>query len=240
MYRDGAPNLEPPDEIVWTGTLRTGEVMHIPCGYWHQATRQERGDGYSLHVTFGLTKRTGAHWLSWLADQARQQDLFRHDIARWDMPEDRMAQHRVFVDAAERLVTNSSITDYLDRREHEQPTSRHVATHGVFGLPSEVVCLTEFPPSITLDDADETVTVSAPLGRKIQFKAAAAPALRLLLSGRPVVIDKVSADTSVDASVLAEVLLAEGVCGEVTAALADGCRRMLMPAGLSPARSRDL
>lgn len=231
MYRDGAPNLEPPDEIVWTGTLRAGEVMHIPRGYWHQATRQERGDGYSLHVTFGLTKRTGAHWLSWLADQSRQQDLFRHDIERWGTPEDWMAQHRVFVDAAERLGTDSSITDYLDRREHEQPASRHVVTHGVFGPPTEVVCLSEFPPKMTINE-DELVTVRAPHGRKIQFKLAAVPALRLLLSGRPVVIDKVSADSGADASVLAEVLLAEGVCGEVTAELAAGYRSMLMPAGL--------
>jgi hypothetical protein len=232
MFRDGAPNLEPPEEIVWAGTLRAGEVMHIPRGYWHQATRQERGDGYSLHLTFGLTKRTGAHWLSWLADQARQQDLFRHDIERWGMAEDRAAQHMAFVEAAERLVSNSSVADYLDRREHEQPTARHVVTGGVFGAPSEVVCLSPFPPKVTVDDPDEIVTVSAPLGREIQFKATALPALRLLLSGRPVVIDKVSADTGLDASVLAEVLLAEGVCGEVTAELASGYRGMLMPAGL--------
>jgi hypothetical protein len=232
MYRDGAPNLEPPDDVVWSGTLRAGEVMHIPRGYWHQATRQERGDGYSLHVTFGLTKRTGAHWLSWLTDQARQQDLFRHDIARWDLPEDRKAQHYAFVDAAVRLVVSSSITGYLARREQEQSPSRHVATHGAFGPPTEVVCLTEFPPAVTPDDEDETVTVSAPLGRKIQFKTAALPALRLLLSGRPMSIDKVSADTGVDASVLAEVLLAEGVCGEVTDELAHGYRGMLTAAGL--------
>jgi hypothetical protein len=232
MFRDGAPNLEPPDEIVWSGTLHAGEVMHIPRGYWHQATRQERGDGYSLHVTFGLTKRTGVHWLTWLADQARQQDVFRHDIARWGMAEDQMAQHLAFIDAAERLVTGSFIADYLDRREQEQPSSRHVVTHGVFGPPGEVVCLTEFPPQVTLDDEDETVTVSAPNGRQIQFKAVALPALRPLLSGRPVLIDKVSADTGLDASALAEVLLAESVCGEVTAELADGYRGMLMPAGL--------
>jgi hypothetical protein len=232
MFRDGAPNLEPPDEIVWSGTLRAGEVMHIPRGYWHQATRQERGDGYSLHVTFGLTKRTGAHWLSWLADQSRQQDLFRQDIERWGMVEDRAAQHLGFTDAAVRLVTSSFVSDYLDRREHEQPPSRHVMTHGVFGQPSEVVCLTEFPPTVTLDEDDEAVTVTAPLGKEIQFKPAALPALRQLLSGRPVVIDKVSADSGVDASMLSEVLLAEGVCGEVTPELAHGYRGMLMPAGI--------
>ena len=69
-------------------------------------------------------------------------------------------------------------------------------------------------------------------GRKISLQASALPALRLLLGGRPVAIDKVSVDTGVNASVLAEVLLAEGVCGEVTAELANGYRGMLMPAGM--------
>jgi len=103
MYRDAEPNLEPPEEIVWAGTLRTGEVMHIPRGYWHQATRQQRGAGYSLHATFGLTKRTGVHWLDWLADQARHQELLRHDIQRWS-PADEQDAQRVRCPRIVRLV----------------------------------------------------------------------------------------------------------------------------------------
>jgi ribosomal protein L16 Arg81 hydroxylase len=131
MYRDGAPNLEPPEEIIWSGTLRAGQVMHIPRGCWHQATRQERGDGYSLHVTFGLIKRTGTHWMTWLADQTRHQELFRHDIARWASIEDRKAQHLEFVDAAVRLVTSGSLTDYLHQREHH--TGRALGTSSPTG-----------------------------------------------------------------------------------------------------------
>lgn len=32
--------------------------MHIPRGFWHQATRD---DGYSLHATFGIVKRVGVN-----------------------------------------------------------------------------------------------------------------------------------------------------------------------------------
>jgi hypothetical protein len=59
MERDAAPNLEPSTELIWSGTLRPGDVMHIPRGWWHQATRTGTGDGFSLHATFGLTQRTG-------------------------------------------------------------------------------------------------------------------------------------------------------------------------------------
>ncbi|MCU1685212.1 MAG: myc induced nuclear antigen [Amycolatopsis sp.] len=54
MYRDVERNNEPPSDIVWSGTMKTGDVMHIPRGYWHQATRAERGAGFSLHATFGF------------------------------------------------------------------------------------------------------------------------------------------------------------------------------------------
>lgn len=226
MYRDAEPNLDPPDEVVWAGTLRAGDVMHIPRGYWHQATRQQRGAGYSLHATFGLTKRTGVHWLDWLADQGREQELLRHDIQRWSPGDEQDAQHLAFTDAAVRLMTSQFVQDFLEHRDQQQPPSRHIVTGGVFGPPVEVVCLTAFQPAVEL--GDELVTVKA-AGREMRFKAAAWPALRRLLSGRPVVVDKVTADTGLDARVLAEVLLAEGILGEVTPELATGYRGLLMP-----------
>lgn len=59
MYRDAEPNRRPSQEIVWSGIVRAGDVMHIPRGYWHQATRTGHGGGYSLHVTYG--SRNGHH-----------------------------------------------------------------------------------------------------------------------------------------------------------------------------------
>lgn len=71
MFRDAVPHFDPPTEVVWNGTLQAGEVMHIPRGFWHQATRQDKGNGYSLHLTFSFPKRTGVDYLMWLADQSR-------------------------------------------------------------------------------------------------------------------------------------------------------------------------
>src|SRR5205823_9167280 len=71
LYRDADRNDQPSDDIVWAGTMRVGDVMHIPRGYWHQATRNGNGAGKSLHMTFGFAKRTGVSWLSWLADWSR-------------------------------------------------------------------------------------------------------------------------------------------------------------------------
>jgi cupin superfamily protein len=228
MYRDATPNPDPPSDVIWAGTMRAGDVMHIPRGCWHQATRQKRGDGYSLHVTFGLTKRTGVHWLNWLADQSRQNELFRHDVDRLGPADARADQQLAFADGAMGLVATRSIAEFLAAREQQQPAARHVTTHSLFGTPAEVVCMTEFPPDI--HRTDEAVTVRA-AGKEITFAARAWSALEPLLSGRPVSVEQLTTQTKVDAAMLAAVLLEEGICAELTRELASGYAGLLMPQG---------
>ncbi|MFD1047573.1 cupin, partial [Kibdelosporangium lantanae] len=94
-----------------------------------------------------------------------------------------------------------------------------VATRGVFGEPSAVVCVTDFPPRMERNES--TVDVYA-AGNKFTFAARAEPALRVLLSGHPINLAKLTevvGVTNVDAAALAEPLLKEGVCAEITEAL---------------------
>lgn len=227
MYRDAEPNPAPPEEIVWRGTMKPGSVMHIPRGYWHRATREERGDGFSLHLTFGFPQRTGVDYLTWLADQSRRQELLRHDIDRWGSVEARAEQQVAFTDAAVNLVATTDLGEFLAAREQDMSPHRHVTTHGLFGPLVAVVCITEFAPTIE-EQADGLVMVAA-AGRRITFTRAALPALRLLLSGRPVFVDKVAAATGVDAATLAELLVTENICAELTSELAAGYDGVLMP-----------
>ncbi|WP_158840555.1 JmjC domain-containing protein [Saccharothrix deserti] len=224
MYRDAEPNQTPPEEIVWQGTMQPGDVMHIPRGYWHQATREDHGDGYSLHLTFGFPQRTGVDYLTWLADQSRRDEVLRHDIARWDSVRLRGEQQLAFTDAAVKLAATSSVDDYLAGREQELPAARHVVTHGLFGSPREVVCVTEFPPHI--EELDGTVSVSA-AARRMTFPVKALPALRPLLGGQPVNLDQLTAVTGVNAHALAGLLIAEDICAEVTPDLAAGYQGLL-------------
>jgi hypothetical protein len=219
MYRDAASNAVPPDEALWAGAMRTGDVMHIPRGYWHQATREQRGNGYSLHATFGFTKRTGVHWLNWLADQARADETFRRDLDRWGSPDERAEQQHGLFERTDCLLGAHSARDFLVSRDRQQPSARHVAAHGVFGPPNSVVCVSEFPPDIDVRGAFVTVRAA---GKEITLNTKALPAVRLLLSGEPVDVAEVRQATEVEAAELADVFLAEGICGEVTTALAAG------------------
>lgn len=228
MYRDAERSTEPPADVVWSGTMQTGDVMHIPRGYWHQATRAERGDGYSLHATFGFVKRTGVDWLTWVADRAREQEEFRLDIDRWASPADQAADAARLLAAVPALAAGHAQAAYLATREQERPPRRHVTTSGVFGPPRDVVCMTDFPPHF--ERSGNTIEVLAG-NRRLEFVAEFEPALRLLLSGNPVNVADVARTTGFDVEATVKAMLETGICAELTDELASGFAGLIDQAG---------
>lgn len=219
MYRDAERNDTAPEEVLWQGTLHAGEVMNIPRGYWHRATRADQGEGFSLHATFGFPKRTGVDWMMWVADQARRNELFREDISRFELGDVRFRRFERLADAAGELVKSYSAEDFLIERERGRRVWRHVNTKSVFGAPTAVVCITEFPPQWEHRDGQLVVTGA---GKRITFAPHALPALRPLLSGAPADLGEVTAKTGIDAEALAITLLEEDMCAELTAELRSG------------------
>ncbi|WP_340378711.1 cupin domain-containing protein [Streptomyces sp. SS7] len=223
MYRDTDPNSTPSEEIIWSGVMKTGDVMHIPRGHWHRATRNGHGSGHSLHVTFGITKRTGASWLSWLGDWCRENEVFRHDLDRRHG-----ADSRGLTDAAARLIAERPPAEFLTSYEQAMPLPRHVPFLDVFGRLDAVVCTTHFPPRI--QDDGQTVQVSAS-GKRLTFTAKALPSLRLLLSGQPVCLDRAVPAVGVEVLEVAEALVEEELCAPLTPELSSGYTGLVTNAG---------
>ncbi|GAO12981.1 hypothetical protein TPA0598_15_00200 [Streptomyces lydicamycinicus] len=131
--------------------MKTGDVMHIPRGYWHQATRNGRGTGQSMHMTLGFEKRTGVNWLTWLADWSREDEVFRRDLDRWsNRPTDQHAQQQELAEAARTLIGSRDPADFLAAREQpaagagaDQPGS---APGSGSGLPAQPRALPPRPP----------------------------------------------------------------------------------------------
>ncbi|MET9294089.1 cupin domain-containing protein [Streptomyces sp. NPDC003077] len=214
MYRDSDPNNTPSDKIIWSGPLRTGDVMHIPRGHWHQATRTGSGAGKSLHVTFGTTKRTGASWLSWLADWCREREVFRHDLDRWNDP-----NSTVLTEAATALLGERSPAEFLAAYGQQMPLPRQVPFLDILGPLDAVVCTSHLPPRI--QGSGETVDVLSS-GKKMTFATEALPALRLLLSGRPVVLEQAAVVVGAEVMEVAGVLVEEELCAVLTPELSSG------------------
>ncbi|MFE3547054.1 cupin domain-containing protein [Streptomyces kronopolitis] len=57
--------------------LHPGDVLYIPRGHWHYAVA---GDEPSLHLTLGVTCRTGVYWLKWLADELMDEEEWRRNL----------------------------------------------------------------------------------------------------------------------------------------------------------------
>ncbi|RAY14601.1 cupin [Actinomadura craniellae] len=229
MYRDSTRNSTPSEDIVWTGTLRPGDVMHIPRGYWHKATRQELGTGLSMHVTFGFVQRTGVHWMSWLADWSRDTDLFRQDLKRWAEPREQELQCRRLGEEAVALIRSRDPGAYLAAHEQETGTPRHIRHLKILGTLHSVVCVTDFPPQIRTEK--EAVEVLA-AGKKLTFTHKALPSLRLLLSGDPVRLADAAMVVGSKVNRVAEILIEEDLCTWLTPELSSGYTDLVTNAAL--------
>ncbi|MFD3910737.1 JmjC domain-containing protein [Streptomyces sp. NPDC058603] len=228
MFRDAERNNTPSVEIVWTGTMKAGDVMHIPRGYWHAATRVGQGGGHSTHVTFGFAKRTAVSWLTWLADWSRQEEVFRHDLDRWGSPDEQQAHHSLLATAASRLIDARDPAEFLRLREQEASPGRHVPFLEIFGPLEAVACVSEFPPLIS--EVGETVVVVA-AGKKLTFAARALPGLRMLLSGHPVQLDAAARAVGAEVEALAKILVEEELCASLTPELFSGYTGLVTSAG---------
>ncbi|MGW9346220.1 JmjC domain-containing protein [Nocardiopsis flavescens] len=208
MYRDAEQNVKPSEDLVWAGTMKAGDVMHIPRGWWHTATRLGSGSqGHSLHATFGITKRSGVTWANFLSDAARSDEIFRADLesSRGPIDDERL------VSTLTTLARANPPSSYLHQLRASTPPQRHMPLIDSFGDLQEmtVVAVTEFPPEVAL--IENTVQIASG-GKKLTFHARAEAGLRTLLSGHPVKLN--GCDTNL--TTLASHLIKEGLCAPLT------------------------
>ncbi|PCG87195.1 cupin [Streptomyces sp. WZ.A104] len=218
MYRDAERNRTSSEEVLWKGTMRAGDVMHIPRGFWHTATRLGSGsDGHSLHVTFGFTKRTGVTWVNFLSDAARADEAFRRDLEGSGE-----TGPKALADRLSTLAAAHSPEQYLDELRSSTPPARHMPHVTAFGRPDGVVAVTEFAPRIVR--SGDTVQVVGG-GKRLTFHERAEAGLRTLLSGHPVHLDGADEDTTT----LADLLITEGLCEPLTEMSSSGYTGLVTP-----------
>ncbi|KUM99926.1 cupin [Streptomyces yokosukanensis] len=222
MYRDAERNRTPSEEVLWKGTMRAGDVMHIPRGFWHTATRLGSGSGgHSLHVTFGFTRRTGVTWANFLSDAVRADEAFRQNLEGVEG-----ATHKVLTGKLSALATSYSPERYLDELRSSTPPARHLPHVAAFGRPDRVAAVTEFAPSIVR--SGDTVQVCGG-GKRLTFHERAEPGLRTLLSGHPVFL----AGASEDITTLTDLLITEGLCEPLTGESSSGYTDLVTPVTFS-------
>jgi hypothetical protein len=184
LARDVESTDKAPAEILWTETLRDGDLLYIPRGWWHLAIPLNEP---TLHLTVGVSNPTGADFLSWFIDQLRTSEIIRQGIPH-------LRGHTATQAYAERIREvildrwhSELIEEYMSHLDaHSTPrpdfTLPWSATDDVLPPGSWRVQWRGARPVVIETSGDE-IAIST-FGRRWRFVASARPLLELLVSGR--------------------------------------------------------
>lgn len=186
MYRDIEPNLDPPTgKPLWEGMLSAGDLLYVPRGWWHVATPLNDA---TVHLTFGIVKRTGVDLISWLGDQLRSRPACRMDLPRFAEP----AEQLKHLEAIKTEFLSMWEGDFLQRYFCELDEAAQPRTYVSFPFAAQ----REFKPDsddlkirltagrpifLGEDGADNMVKLSAN-GKALTFKRPAAIILTYLIN----------------------------------------------------------
>ena len=191
---DVDPNTTAPDKVLWEGLLEDGDALYIPRGWWHEAS----GVGeVTLHLTFGITQRTGVNLVHWLGDQLRTSTEFRAPLKRFGSAEEKRKQ---FAELKRQLV--EQLDDGLLERYFAHQNAR-ARSRGWASLPWTVadgapamnarVALAA-PRALNIVRDDGSIQFDAN-GRAWKFAAATEPLLHILERGPATVAELCGATT---------------------------------------------
>lgn len=175
------PDAEPEHDVV----LTAGDVLHVPRGWWHDASATE---GASLHLTFGVSSCIGSDLVTWLADELRRHEVARADLPRYAGSEVRAQRVKELTELLTAELADPAVLGrfFADRDAMSPPRTYSGLPFSVGDeLPADAgSVVTLQAPRAALTEDDGTVTLAAD-GKRFTYAAAAAPVLRALLDGTP-------------------------------------------------------
>ncbi|WP_055524512.1 cupin domain-containing protein [Streptomyces graminilatus] len=181
LYRDmeapEAPTGEPLAEV----TLRAGDMLYLPRGWWHAVAATE---GRSLHLTCGLQTTTGADLLAWLADRLRGSETVRAHLPMFGDDRDQAAYLATLREEVTEALDDDAIREFLGLRDATDPGRLMTSLPFLDGIPAEDDLIVRLASSRALLEAnDEGQVVLRAGGEMWTFAAAAAPVLQPLVAG---------------------------------------------------------
>ncbi|MGH3902272.1 MAG: JmjC domain-containing protein [Pseudonocardiaceae bacterium] len=187
MRNDADADHTCPDAIVWEGVLEAGHALHVPRGWWH--TVCGTGD-VSLHLTFGFTRTTGIDWAARLIEHLRALDLFRRDLPRFTDREHSADHYRQLLHWLADTAAAHGPADLL--AEQDQYFGRRQRFSLPWPMnsalpagPLTVELATVIAPAVTMTRDAVALTTG---GKRYTFKAAARPALDVLIRDRELTV----------------------------------------------------
>jgi Cupin superfamily protein len=187
---------KPTDSPCWESTIRNGDMLYIPRGWWHVAMPR---DEPSVHVTFGLNHQTGKDLLEWMVRQAQQTLQVRMNMPHWTSPSEQRAWLHSIREACTQGLSDDAISSYLDEVDamaHTRPIVRLPRTTskgGQIDIASDAALRLWRGRRLTLRKLEGESNLAFTVdGRTWQCDEALGPALRLLNHVRPCTLAEMS------------------------------------------------
>jgi ribosomal protein L16 Arg81 hydroxylase len=120
----GMPKPTPPQgEPLFDETLRPGDLLIVPAGYWHHC---DNGPGLSLHIAIVIVPPTGWHALKALLPQLLTEEIFRLPITRLGS-EAEIAAHEATLKTrlTEKIRQMPLSRLFAESNKNKIPTDRH-------------------------------------------------------------------------------------------------------------------
>ena len=191
IENDRARPLSPPKEVYWAGELRSGDLLYIPRGWWHDALALGEP---TLHITVGVWRAIGLDFLNYLFSRLRDYEIARADLPRFAPLDEQKKYVLTLRETVATLLSEVSMSNYFRNVDSSVPGRMRLSlpwsvipnsqpipkSAWVHWLPVRRTPLTETADKIVLDA----------LGAKFTFKKDVSPIIRCLTERSPVRVEE--------------------------------------------------
>lgn len=111
LYRDVEIDKIKPQKPIWKKTINAGDIIYLPRGWWHNAIPCNEP---SLHLTFGVTNRTGIDFYNWISEILLKDEFFRKDIPLLKSKAEQVTYLNQFSEKLNTIVKQISLDEFLN------------------------------------------------------------------------------------------------------------------------------
>lgn len=181
LVQDRRADAGRPTDLCWEGNLSAGDLLHIPRGWWHDATPVAAP---SLHITFAVRPPTGIELARAVLMEV---EVLRQNVPRHRTEAEEAEYATLFRSAVSGALEQVSLARFFKQLDSNVPTGARLSLPWSavpdYHLPESARLQWQPRRGLPLDESEETLTLHA-LGSTYAFSKVAKQVLLDLMHTR--------------------------------------------------------